>query len=212
MTEAREEIQVLVVDDHFFTRMGVTAALKLEQGIRVVAEASSGTEAIEKYAEHLPDVTVLDGKMPDLHGVKVAERICGAHPDPKLLLFSVDETEEDIHRAVAAGVRGYLPKSAPRTELVEAVRCVAAGGRYFPEAVKEKLRDRRSHSPLSKKETEVLRHMAEGLPNKLIAVEMGVSTETVKSHVAHLLRKLGAQDRTAAVLIAVQRGILEVAK
>lgn len=210
MKKPEAAIRVLIVDDHFFTRMGVTAALKLESGIQVVAEASSGEEALRQYSEHLPDVTVLDGNMPDLHGIQVAEEICRLHPHPKLLLFSVEETEEDIHRAVSAGVLGYLPKSAPRTELVEAVRRLAGGGRYFSRDIQEKLRARRSHSPLSRKETEVLKAVAEGLPNKMIAVQMAVSTETVKTHVAHVLRKLGAQDRTAAVFIGIQRGILRV--
>eukprot|EP01031_Cornospumella_fuschlensis_P019514 gene19514-23913_t len=126
----------------------------------------------------------------------------------RLLIFSVEETEEDIHRAVSAGVRGYLPKSAPRPELLSAVRNIAAGRRFFPQPVLGKLQQRRSHVSLSAREIEVLQEMARGLPNKLIALQLGISTETVKTFVGRILEKLNAEDRTQAVMIALDRGLL----
>ena len=201
-------IRVLVVDDHFFTRMGLAAALNLESDMGVVAEAGCGRDAINLFAEHQPDVAVVDGQLPDMHGIDVAKEIMRRHQSARLLIFSVEETEEDIHRAVNAGVRGYLPKSAPRLELLSAVRTVAAGRRFFPQPVLGKLHQRRSHVSLSARETEVLKARAQGLPNKLIASELGVSTETVKTFVARILEKLDAEDRVQAVMIALDRGLL----
>ncbi|HYE80178.1 MAG TPA: response regulator transcription factor [bacterium] len=204
----KNSIRILVVDDHFFTRMGLAAALNLESDMGVVAEAATGREAIALYREHRPDVAVLDCMLPDMHGAEVAREIVSHHDCARLLMFSVEETEEDIHRAVNAGVRGYLPKSAPRPELLSAVRTVAAGRRFFPEPVLGKLHQRRSHVSLSAREIEVLQAMAEGLPNKLIALRLGVSTETVKTFVGRILEKLGAEDRTQAVMVAIERGVL----
>lgn len=206
---AEEPIRVLVVDDHFFTRMGVTAALNLERDIGVVAEAECGRDAIALYAEHQPDVAVLDGHLPDMHGADVAREILRRFEQARVLIFSVEETEEDIHRAVAAGVRGYLPKSAPRPDFLKAVRTVAAGRRFFPQPLLGKLHERRSHVTLSTRETEVLQGMARGWPNKIIAAHLEVSTETVKTFVARILDKLGVEDRTHAVMVALERGLLK---
>ncbi|HEY1080757.1 MAG TPA: response regulator transcription factor [Prosthecobacter sp.] len=202
-------IRVLVVDDHFFTRIGVSTALNLETDIGVVAEASSGQDAIDLYTQHQPDVAVLDGNLPDMHGTEVAREIVARFSAARLLIFSVEETEEDIHRAVSAGVRGYLPKTASRPDLVHAVRTLASGQRYFPQPVLGKLHERRSHNSLSVRELEVLHGMSRGWPNKLIAANMGVSTETVKTFVTRILDKLGAEDRIQAVMTALDRGLIK---
>lgn len=201
-------IRVMVVDDHFFTRMGVSAALSLETDMGVIAEAGCGQDAIDLFTEHRPDVAVLDGSLPDMHGTDVAREIVKRFDTARLLIFSIDETEEDIHRAVAAGVRGYLPKSASRPELIHAVRTVASGRRFFPQPVLGKLQERRSHVTLSTRELEVLQCMAKGWPNKMIAAALNVSTETVKTFVARILDKLDAEDRTQAVMVALDRGLL----
>lgn len=201
-------IRVLIVDDHFFTRMGVAAALSLETDIGIVAEASCGQDAIDLYTHHLPDVTLMDGNLPDMHGSDAAREIVRRFETARLLFFSVDETEEDLHRAVTAGARGYLLKSASRPDLVQAVRTVASGRRYFPENLLGRLNGRRNHAPLSVREQEVLQRMAKGWPNKMIAADMGVSTETVKTFVARLMDKLEAEDRVQAVMIALERGLL----
>lgn len=201
-------IRVMIVDDHFFTRIGLTAALNLEEGIGVIAEGTCGQDAIDLYTQHRPDVVVLDGHLPDMHGTDAAREIVKRYDAARLLLFSVEETEEDIHRAVTAGVRGYLPKTASRPDLIHAIRTLASGRRYFPQPVLGKLQERRSHVTLSAREQVVLQHMAKGWPNKLIAAEMTVSTETVKTYVARILSKLDVQDRTQAVMTALDRGLL----
>ncbi|SKB01697.1 two-component system, NarL family, response regulator [Prosthecobacter debontii] len=202
-------IRVMVVDDHFFTRMGVSAALNLEADMGVVAEAACGQDAIDLFVQHQPDVAVLDGSLPDMHGTEVAREIVKRFDFARLLIFSVEETEEDIHRAVSAGVRGYLPKSSSRPDLVNAVRTVAAGKRFFPQQVLGKLNERRNHVTLSTRELEVLQSMAKGWPNKLIAADMNVSTETIKTFVARILDKLNAEDRVQAVMVALDRGLLK---
>lgn len=201
-------IRLLIVDDHFCTRMGLTSTVRLEPDMQVVGEASCGREALDLYHQHTPDVTVLDGMLPDMHGTDVAREIVKAHTGARLMMFSVDETEEDIHRAVAAGVFAYLPKTSPRDEFIAAIRNVAAGRRYFPRAIQEKLRERNCHAGLSQRELEVLKAMAKGLPNKVIAADLGVSAETVKTFVARILEKLDVEDRTQAVVEAIARGWL----
>ena len=206
--EYDQAIRVLVVDDHFFTRIGLTTALNFESDMGVVAEASCGREAIDLFIRHRPDVAVLDGKLPDMHGIDVAREIVKQFHGARLLIFSVEETEEDVHRAVEAGVSGYLAKTAERSELIKAVRAVAIGNRFFPNPILHKLRERRMHVTLSDRETQVLEAMARGLPNKLIAAELNISSETVKTFVARILDKLDAGDRTEAVMKALERGLI----
>ncbi len=201
-------IRVLVVDDHFFTRIGLTTALNFESDMGVVAEASCGREAIDLYTHHQPDVALLDGSLPDMHGTDVAREIVKRFDGARLLIFSVEETEEDIHRAVNAGVRGYLHKSAPRAQLLEAVRAVASGRRFMPPPLQAKLRERGTHNSLSEREREALLGIAQGLANKEIAQAIGVSAETAKTYVARLMEKLGVQDRSHAVAVALARGLL----
>jgi DNA-binding NarL/FixJ family response regulator len=210
MTAPRRSIRVLVVDDHFFTRLGLTAALSMESDITVVAQASNGRQAIDLFSEFEPDVAVLDGNLPDLHGTDVARQIVSRHANAKLLLFSVEETEEAIHRAVHAGVNGYLSKTARRSTVLEAIRTVADGRRYFPDTIQAKLNAHHAHPDLSAREMEVLRHIAHGLSNKEIAEAMGISNETVKTHVGRLMVKLGVQDRAHALMVAMERGILRI--
>ncbi len=210
MSVASRSIRVLLVDDHFFTRLGLAAALSLESDIKVVAQASSGKQAIDLYTEYQPDIAVVDGHLPDLHGTDVARQIVSRHANANLLLFSVEETEEAIHRAVRAGVNGYLSKTARRSTVLEAIRTVAGGKRYFPDAIQAKLHAHHTHPELSARELEVLQCISRGLANKEIAESMGISTETVKTHVARLMDKLGVQDRARALMVAIERGILRI--
>ncbi len=203
-------IRILLVDDHFFTRMGLASALNLESDIKVVAEASNGRDAINMFSEFQPDLAILDGNLPDLHGTEVARHIVSRHAEARLLLFSVEETEEAIHRAVRAGVNGYLNKGAQRSDVLEAIRAVASGRRYFPKPIQAKLHAHHIHTELSTREVEVLNHIARGMANKEIAASMGISTETVKTHVTRLLAKLDVQDRAHALMVAMERGILKV--
>jgi DNA-binding NarL/FixJ family response regulator len=206
---ADRPIRVLIVEDQFFARMGLSMSFKLEPDLDVVGEAECGHEAVDLFTRHQPDVTVLDGQLPDMHGTDVAREIVKRHGPSRLLFFSVEDTEEDIHRAVNAGVSGYVTKFCPRPELLHAVRSVAAGRRYFPEPLLGKLHERRSHVTLSSRELEVLRGMAKGWPNKVIAAELNISAETVKTFVTRILGKLGVEDRTQAVMRALERGLLK---
>jgi DNA-binding NarL/FixJ family response regulator len=203
-------IRVLVVDDHFFTRLGLAAALNLEPGIGVVAEADSGSTALAMYDQFKPDVALLDGHLPDMHGAEVARQILQKHHNARLIIFSIEETEEDLHRAHSVGVLGYVTKGSPRPQLVQAVRTVARGAQSFSPELLAKLKQRRNHCPVSSREVQVLHQMAKGLPNKCIAAELGVSPETVKTYVARVMEKLQAEDRMQAVLTAVHRGLIRI--
>lgn len=202
-------IRVLVVDDHFCTRMGIAAALNLEADMGVIAEAGCGRDAIDLYTYHLPDVAVVDGNLPDMHGVEVVREIVKRFDRARLLIFSVEETEEDIHRAVSAGVSGYVAKTAERSELVHAVRTVAQGRSFFPPNVLVKIKERRKHVALSQREMQVLQGMAHGWPNKVMAAEMGLSTETIKTYVTRVMEKLSAADRAQAVIKGIDRGLIK---
>jgi two-component system NarL family response regulator len=203
------EIRVMVVDDHFYIRYGLVTALGYEMDIQVVAQAGSGSEALVLFSQHLPDVLILDGSLPDMHGTEVAQRICARHATAQVLLFSVEERPEDIYRAVHAGVRAYVPKSAEAAELLRGVRALASGQQFFPTEISRKLRERQCQVTPSERELEVLNLMAAGLPNKLIADRLHVSAETVKTYIGRILEKLGAQDRTQAVMVAVERGLIK---
>ena len=176
----------------------------------MVGEAGDGREALEAFGRLEPDVTLMDGMLPDTHGVEVTRRIVGRHPEARIVLISINETAEDIHRAMEAGAWGYLPKSSQKTEMVEAIRAVAAGERYLPPELARRLAGREYQSPLSAREIEVLTLVAQGKANKEIAAALGVGEATVKTHLKHLLTKLGASDRTRAVTVALERGVLRL--
>ena len=203
------QIRILIVEDQFFARLGLSISFKMEPDMDVVAEAECGHQAVDLFTKHHPDVTVLDGRLPDMHGTEVAREIVRRHGPSRLLFFSAEDKEEDVHRAVSVGASGYVTKLAPRPELLHAVRSVAAGKRYFSELLLGKLNERRSHVSLSARELEVLQGMAKGWPNKIIASELHVSAETVKTFVARILEKLGVEDRTQAVMRALERGLLK---
>jgi two-component system NarL family response regulator len=203
-------IRVMVVDDHFYIRYGLVTALRFEAGIEVVAEAGSGREAISLFGQCLPDVLILDGHLPDMHGTEVTHRICAEHATAQVLLFSVEERPEDIYRAVHAGARAYVPKGADGATLMRGVRALASGQKFFPDDIQRKLRERQCLSSPSDRELQVLRLMGAGLSNKLIADQLQLSTETVKTYVGRILEKLNAQDRTQAVMYAVERGLIKI--
>lgn len=203
-------IHLLIVDDHFFVRAGLANSLREEPDIVVAGEAGSAEEAVRAYEILRPDVVLLDLRLPDGNGTDALMEIRAQHPEARALIFSVDETEEDIFQAHEAGALGYLPKSSPRQQLLEAVRTVATGRPYFPAAIAERLRERKARAPLSPRELDVLRLVVAGESNKLIGDRLGIADNTVKIHLTHLMAKLGASDRTGAAKIAVQRGIVRL--
>jgi two-component system NarL family response regulator len=203
-------ISVLVVDDHFMIRLGLVSALSQENDLKIVGGARNGREALEMFESFRPDVTLMDGILPDMHGVEVTRSIVASHPEARIILISINETAEDIHRAMEAGAWGYLPKSSEHRLLLEAIRSVASGTRFLPPEIQARLSERSLYVPLSERELEVLRLVAKGKANKEIAEELGVGEGTIKTHLKHLLSKLDAPDRTRAVTLAIERGFLRL--
>lgn len=204
----RKPIRILVVDDHFLLRIGLVGAISDESDLEVVGEAANGNAAVELFESIRPDITLMDGMLPDIHGVEAARRILERHPDARIILISINDTAEDVHRAMEAGLWGYIPKSCEKNTIIQAIRNVAAGERFLPDELAEKLKERGPHALVTGREIEVLRLIAKGLANKQIAAELAVTEATVKSHIAHILDKLDVPDRTRAVTLAMERGML----
>lgn len=206
-----KQIKILVVDDNPMMRFGLRGSLSSEPGFEVIGEAANGAEALAFVRTHRPDVITMDYKMPGDNGVVTTENILREFPDANIILISVFDSEEDIWKAVQAGVKGYLTKTAGDVdELIAAVKTVCDGGVFYPEAIAGKLRKRRRMSDLSPREIEVLRLLAAGNSNKEIASALAISNETVKAHLSNLREKLGAADRTQAVVLAYEKGILHL--
>lgn len=203
-------IRVLVVDDHFMVRLGLIGAISTEPDIEVVGEASSGAEALALFLELKPDITLMDGILPDSHGVEITRKIIEENAEARVILVSINDTAEDIHRALQAGAWGYIPKSCEKDAIVFAIRAVGSGQRYLPPELSQKLAERNLQPPLSTREAEVLHLISKGMANKQIASELQVGEATVKSHVRHILEKLGVPDRTRAVTLAIERGLLRI--
>ena len=205
-----QPLRILVVDDHFMVALGLISALNRERDMKVVGDARDGRTALELFETLRPDVTLMDGMLPDIHGVEVTRRIVAAHPEARVILVSINETAEDIQRAMDAGASGYLPKSSEKAEMVRAIRAVASGESFLPVRLMEKLSAHHVSSPLSGREIDVLRLVAQGRANKEIAAELGLSEPTVKTYIVRLLAKLGAPDRTRAVTMALELGYLRL--
>ena len=203
-------INLMLVDDHFIVRAGLAGSLTLDPGIKVVAECDTGEEAIDAYRKRKPDVVLMDWKLPGMNGVEATRKIREEFPNARIIALTAFEGEEDIHRAVEAGVAGYLPKSVRRRELLVATRRVHEGGEYFPFEIATKLSERQSRNALNEKELSVLAGIARGNSNKEIASELDIAEVTVKFHVGSILKKLDVVDRTQAAMVAFQRGILHL--
>ncbi len=201
-------IRLLIVDDHHVVRSGITASVNLEDDIRVVAEAENPSQAIALAKEHRPDVILMDLRMPDGGGIPAAATLRTAAPDSQVLMFTTFDGDEDVYRAMQAGAYGYLLKSAPREELLTAIRTVAAAKRYLPPELAARLASRISAQNLSAREIEVLRFVGRGRANKQIGAELGISEETVKRHVSNIFAKMGVADRAQATAEALRRGII----
>ena len=203
-------IRVLIVDDHFATRLGLTLPINSEPDMTVVAEASTGAKAIDLYRELRPDVFLLDYRLPDQTGVDVLEAIRREFPTARVVILTMFDGEEDIHRAVEAGAKGYATKSAECEDVLTAIRDVAAGGTYFSADVKQKLKERGQRKPLTPRELEILRLLVKGHSTKEIVDLLKLSMGTIRLDISMILEKLGAFDRTRAVAIAIERGIVHV--
>ena len=203
-------IQILVVDDHFMVRMGLAASLNVEPDIEVIAEVGTGAAAVEAYRKHRPQLVLMDVRLPEMSGIEATARILKEFVDASILMLSTHSGEEEIYRALQAGARGYIVKSAVREELLRAIREVAAGRRYLDPSVAPLLAERVSQRSLTSRELEVLRLVAKGLGNKEIGAALNIAEITVKLHVSHVLEKLNAKDRTQAATAALKRGIISL--
>jgi two-component system NarL family response regulator len=201
-------IRIFLVDDHPSLRAGLAAILESQPDLKVVAEAGSGREAIESTIP--ADVYVVDLRMPDGDGVETIKQLIARDPATKVLVLTTYDNEEDIFQALEAGARGYLLKDTTKEELVEAVRQVNLGERCLPQHIASRLADRLIRPCLSPREMDVLRLVCRGRSNKEMAAAMFISEETVKSHMKSLFMKLNVHDRTEAVAVAFQRGLIRL--
>ena len=206
----KHKIRILIAEDHFVARAGLTAILNAQADMAVVAEADDGREAVELFDKYKPDLALLDMRMPGLSGAETAAAIRAKHPQANLIVLTTFGGTEDIRRALASGVRGYLTKEVLRDELLQAIRTVYRGETYLPRCVSHSLQAQQTYEPLSSRELEVLQLIVAGLGNKQIAYSLDIAEPTAKSHVKSILSKLGVVDRTQAALEAIRQGIVHL--
>lgn len=201
-------IKILTVEDHFLARLALSTLIEDQADMKVLGTAESGREAVEIYGKLQPDLVLMDLRLPELDGVEATRQICAHHPAARILVVSNYESEEDVSRAVQAGALGYLKKDASGDVLLEAIRLVAKGERYFPQEMPDKNADRSPRSTLTPREIEVLLLIFKGRSNREIADTLSIGEGTVRIHVSNVLLKLGVKRRTEAVAVALKRGLL----
>jgi DNA-binding NarL/FixJ family response regulator len=203
-------IRILVAEDHLIARVGVSTIVSMQPDMAIVAEAANGAQAVDLFRQCLPDIALLDLRMPVMTGFEAAAVIHKEFPTAGLIALTTYGGDEDIRRAIAAGVRSYLTKDVLHDELLNAIRAVHRGETYFPPAVAAAVSPDTSAPALSAREIQVLELIVRGLPNKQIAYTLGIAEHTVKNHVKNILSKLEVQDRTQAATAAIQRGIVHL--
>jgi DNA-binding NarL/FixJ family response regulator len=201
---------VLVVDDHALVRRGVVNIIAHEPDLRVVAEASNGVEALDAYAKHHPDVTLLDLRMPVMEGVEAVRQIRALDPNAKVIVLTTYDTDEDITRALKAGAKAYVLKDITADDLIACIHDVLAGKTYLAPAAAAKLAEGMARVQVTPRELSALRLMADGKSNKEIANALAISERTVKTHLGHLFEKLGVTSRTEAIKVATRRGLVRM--
>ncbi len=207
---AESRIRVFSVDDHPLLREGIAALVNNQPDMMVVAQASTGGEAIQIFKKHLPDVTLLDLRLPDMSGIDTLIAIRAVFPNARIIMLTTFEGDVEIHRALQAGAYGYLLKTMPPSELLDVIRLVHAGKKRIPPEIASQLAEHIADEALTEREVQVLQQVAGGNRNRDIADKLFISEETVKVHIKHIMEKLGATDRTQAVAIGVRRGIIQL--
>lgn len=206
----KEPIRVFSIDDHPLLREGIGALVNNQADMVLVGEASTGAEAIQQFKQHVPDVTLLDLRLPDISGIDVLIAIRSEFPEARVIILTTFEGDVEIQRALQAGARGYLLKNMPPSKLLDVIRQVHDGKKRIPPEVASQLLEHMSDQGLTQREVEVLREVAGGNRNREIAATLFISEETVKVHIKHIMEKLGASDRTQAVAIGLRRGIIQL--
>jgi len=203
-------IRVFSVDDHPLLREGIATLVNSQPDMKLIAQASTGAEAVQVFKQHEPDVTLLDLRLPDMSGIDTLIAIRTEFPDARIIMLTTFEGDVEIQRALQAGARGYLLKNMPPSELLDVIRQVHAGKKRIPPEIASQLAEHLSDETLTEREVEVLKEVANGNRNRNIAEKLFISEETVKVHIKHIMEKLGAADRTQAVAIGVRRGIIQL--
>jgi DNA-binding NarL/FixJ family response regulator len=203
-------IRVLSVDDHPLLNEGIAALIESQPDMQLVAQATSGSDAVRQFRQHVPDVTLMDLRMPDMSGIDTMIAIRAEFPEARIIMLTTFEGDVEIQRALEAGARGYLLKSMPPKELLGVIRQVHAGKKRIPSEIVAHLAEHLGEEELTPRELEVIRQIAGGNRNRDIAERLFVAEETIKVHVKHIMEKLGAKDRTEAVAIAIRRGIIHL--
>lgn len=206
----QDKIRVLSIDDHPLVREGVAALINDQRDMRIVGQGSTGGEAIKLFREVQPDITLMDVRLPDMSGIDAMITIRSEFPEARVIIVTSSEGDVEMQRALESGARGYMLKSMPPQELLEAIRKVDAGKKAIPPEIATQLANHMSDESLTGREVEILQQVAEGNRNRDIAERLFISEGTVKVHIKHIMEKLGASDRTQAITIAVRRGIIHL--
>jgi DNA-binding NarL/FixJ family response regulator len=203
-------IRILAVDDHALMRIGIATLVNAEPDMKLIGEASNGHEAVERFRFDRPDVTLMDLQMPGFNGIEAIDCILGEFPDARIIVLTTYTGDVQVLRALKAGARGYVLKEHVRRQLLETIRAVHAGQKRIPPDIAAELAEHAADDQLTAREIDVLRLIAVGNSNKLIADQLSIGEATVKGHITNILSKLGANDRAHAVTIALKRGIMQL--
>jgi DNA-binding NarL/FixJ family response regulator len=210
MTTSDHRIRILIVDDHPLLHEGLTAIIQYQHDMVLVGDATNGCEAVRRFRECKPDVTLMDLQLPDMSGIDAMISIRSEFPEARVIVLTTFAGDMEIQRALEAGARAYVLKSMPPSELLDSIRQVHAGKRRIPPEIAAYLAEHFSDDPLTTREVEILSQLAGGNRNRDIAGKLFIAEETVKAHIKHIMEKLGASDRTQAVAIGARRGIIQL--